>query len=246
MKKNIILALILAASMTMAMTSCGKTGEEVSNGTEQSSYNEAIGIDEAVTEAETEAEVEEVVIEPTQEILAADIDSWKIQIGNKVYTLPVTLQTLLDDGAVILDNTNPISDVIGAHSGDGVIFSMDDKEYDLYFENYSEDRKQIKDCYAYLTYINKSENFIFPKGIRVGVTVADLKNAWGEPTEDNLDELRYIEYYKRVGESTTHQKYRYDVEIDLEQQTITGISFHSDLDYAMGDVANFVDVTESE
>ena len=73
LKKNIILALILAASMTMAMTSCGKTGEEVSNGTEQSSYNEAIGIDEAVTEAETEAEVEEVVIEPTQEILAADI-----------------------------------------------------------------------------------------------------------------------------------------------------------------------------
>ncbi|WP_044973745.1 hypothetical protein [Ruminococcus sp. HUN007] len=257
MKKNAILALIMAASMTATITSCGKSGEEVSskpaqevsNGTEQSSYNDAMGIEKTITETEaiTEAEVEEeAVIEPTQEILAADIDSWKIQIGNKVYTLPVTLQTLLDDGAVILDNTNPISDVIGAHSGGGVIFSMDDKEYDLYFENYSEDRKQIKDCYAYLTYINKSENFIFPKGIRVGVTVADLKNAWGEPTEDNLDELRYIEYYKRVGESTTHQKYRYDVEIDLEQQTITGISFHLNLDYAMGDVANFVDVTESE
>ena len=232
LKKNIILALILAASMTATMTSCGKTGEEVSNGTEQPSYNEAMGIDEAVTEAETEVETEavteaeeEVVIEPTQEILDADIDSCKLQLGNKVYTLPVALQTLLDDGATIVNDVNPINDVIGGIEGDYIEFILDNQEYYVCFWNLSIDKKQIKDCFMVDTFPYQEEkiinnNIIYPKGIKVGSTVEELKAAWGEPTKDDLNELNYID--------------KYTVSIDIEKQLITDIDYRVDPEFSAG------------
>lgn len=233
LKKNIILALIMAASMTATITSCGKSGEEVSskpaqevsNGTEQSSYNEAMGIDEALTEAETEAEVEEVVIEPTQEILDADIDSCKLQLGNKVYTLPVTLQTLLDDGATIVNDVNPINDVISGMEGDYVEFIINNQEYYVCFWNLTIDKKQIKDCFMVDTFPYQEEkiinnNIIYPKGIKVGSTVEELKAAWGEPTKDDLNELNYID--------------KYTVSIDLEKQLITDIHYCVDSEFSAG------------
>ncbi|MBR3025742.1 MAG: hypothetical protein IKH71_14980, partial [Oscillospiraceae bacterium] len=106
MKKNAIYALILAVSMTAAMTSCGPK-EEISNGTEQPSYNEAMGIDD-----KTEEKEEEVVIEPTQEILDAELADNKVQLGTHVYQFPIPLQKLLDDGAVITNDADPVNDVL--------------------------------------------------------------------------------------------------------------------------------------
>ena len=69
MKKNAIYALILAVSMTAAMTSCGPK-EEISNGTEQPSYNEAMGIDD-----KTEEKEEEVVMNQLRRYL---MRNWRI------------------------------------------------------------------------------------------------------------------------------------------------------------------------
>ena len=259
MKKNIILALILAASMTMAMTSCGKTGEEVSNGVEQSSYNDAVGIiDPEVTAAVvTPHEViapEALDIEPTQEILDADIDSCKIQLGNKVYTLPVTLQTLLDDGATITNGVNPINDVVdaannGGHSGITVAFSVDSMLYEGTFWNYFEEKKQAKDCFLCDTSSrNLTNRVIYAKGIRIGSSIDELKSAWGEPTKDDLNEYYYYDEYRYLydGEhGTTGQKYSYKILIDLEKQTITDIVYYMDYDYYNGNVEILVDDNES-
>ena len=236
LKKNIILALIMAASMTATITSCGKSGEEVSskpaqevsNGTEQSSYNDAMGIEETITETEaiTEAEVEEeAVIEPIQEILDADIDSCKVQLGNKVYTLPVTLQTLLDDGATIVNDVNPFNDVLDSLQGDYVEFVKDDQKYYVCFFNLSSNKKQIKDCFMadtspYQVDTKINNNIIYSKGIKVGSTVEELKAAWGEPTEDDLNELNYND--------------KYFVSIDLEKQLITDIYYRIDPDFRAG------------
>ena len=65
LKKNIILALILAVSMTVAMTSCGPK-EDASSPETPALQSSEEQYNEVVTEAE-----EEVVIEPTQEILDA-------------------------------------------------------------------------------------------------------------------------------------------------------------------------------
>ncbi|WP_156036751.1 hypothetical protein [Ruminococcus sp. HUN007] len=261
MKKNIILALIMAASMTATMTSCGKTGEEVSNGTEQSSYNEAMGIiDSEVTGAVvTPHDViapEALDIEPTQEILDADIDSCKIQLGNKVYTLPVTLQTLLDDGATITNGVNPINDVVdaannalGSHRGITVAFSVDSMLYEGSFWNYFEEKKQAKDCFLCDTSSsNLTNRVIYAKGIRIGSSIDELKSAWGEPTIDDLNEYYYYDEYSYLDDGkydATGQKYSYKILIDLEKQTITDIVYYMDYDYYNGNVENLVDDNES-
>ena len=225
MKKNAIYALILAVSMTAAMTSCGPK-EEISNGTEQPSYNEAMGIDD-----KTEEKEEEVVIEPTQEILDAELADNKVQLGTHVYQFPIPLQKLLDDGAVITNDADPVNDVLEQYPNGSeakcVEFSIDEKKYNLYFTPPlgldSGSRVQLKDCFADdpdYDFSKTDHDIIYAKGIRVGSTVDELKRAWGEPTEDNLDKLVYtlpVEFNEYKAEC------RYEINIDLESQTINTI-----------------------
>ena len=198
LKKNIILALILAASMTMAMTSCGKTGEEVSNGVEQSSYNDAVGIiaPEVTAAVVTPHEViapEALDIEPTQEILDASPDSKKIQLGNHVFTLPVKLDDILNSGAVVTNDVDIINCILEGWGSEYVEFKIDGCNYSLPFKNadFSEQqlKAQLKDGSNF--YYNSEDGngiIILPKGISVGSTVDELKAAWGKPTTDNINE----------------------------------------------------------
>ena len=224
MKKNAIYALILAVSMTAAMTSCGPK-EEISNGTEQPSYNEAMGIDD-----KTEEKEEEVVIEPTQEILDAELADNKVQLGTHVYQFPIPLQKLLDDGAVITNDADPVNDVLEKRESGGnlkdVEFIIDEKKYTLTFStpvDFAPGRIQLKDCFANdpdYDFSKIDRDIIYAKGIKVGSTVDELKRAWGEPTEDNLDKLVYtlpVEFNEYKAEC------RYEINIDLESQTINTI-----------------------
>ena len=266
MKRKALLSMIIAMGICAAFTGCGKTDDEVSNGTEQPSYNEAMGIiDSEVTGAVvTPHDViapEAFDIEPTQEILEADMDSFKVQLGNKVYTLPVTLQTILDDGATITNDVNPINEVVYPGFGGYVELTIDNVPYALRFENEFENDKQLKDCILDDIFENdgetKQKNVILPKGIREGTSVADLKAKWGEPNGGSLDQLSYMQKYKHphkiVGEYTGEGiKYWYIFNIDIEKQIITTISVSvGDDDYyrhfidEVGDIANLVDVTES-
>lgn len=225
MKKNAIFAIILAVSMTAAMTSCGPK-EEISNGTEQPSYNEAMGIDD-----KTEEKEEEVVIEPTQEILDAELADKKVQLGTHVYQFPIPLQKLLDDGAVITNGADPATDILekdenGGSENKNVEFILDEKNYTLQFSPLNAGRIQLKDCVAadqsdyYLE--NPNVDIIYAKGIRVGSTVEEIKNAWGDPTEDNLDEYRYN---INVIENDYEVEYLFDIKIDLQNQIAKEIAF---------------------
>lgn len=250
--------MIVAVSICAAITGCGKTDEEVSNGTEQPSYNEAMGIiDSEVVTPHNVIAPEALDIEPTQEILEADIDSRKIQLGNKVYTLPVTLQTLLDDGAIITNDANPINEVCDAWkttvwSYNRIVqFSIDQIQYDLVFYNRSNEKKQVKDCLLTDTDVSSSDSVknlvIYPKGIRIGSSIAELKSAWGEPTIDDLNKYFYYDEYSYLdekGETQHTNKYSYSISVDLEKQTITDIVYEMDYDYYTGNVENLVDDTE--
>lgn len=218
MKKNAILALIMAASMTIAMTSCGKTDEEVSSGTEQPSYNEAMGIDGAVTEAE------KAIIEPVKEILDSDLSSNKIQLGNHVFTLPVKLEDILNSGATVTNDSDPVNDIIKDLGSYCVEFNLDGFNYLLPFKNTNFKGStyypvQLKDCFNFSDISDDNNNVIFPKGIRTGSTVDEMKTYWGEPTTDNLDECAYaldgISYY---------------VSIDFEKKIITKIKYNMSYD----------------
>jgi|GEM_PF-6079228 len=212
MRKNAILALILAGTMTAAMTSCGPK-EDIPNGTEQPSYNEAMGIDDKTEEKE------EVVIEPTQEILDAELSESKVQLGNKVYTMPLTLQKLLDDGAVITNGADPISDVIGKWESKDVDLQIDGAVYTIGFSIIGDQIKiQLKDGATDYYYKNTNTNTIYAKGIRVGSTIDELKKAWGEPSQNNADEIYYYD---------ADFTYDYGIGLDLKNQTITYISISS-------------------
>ncbi len=200
LKKNIILALILAVSMTVAMTSCGPK-EEASSPETPALQSSEEQYNEVVTEAE-----EEVVIEPTQEILDAELTDKKVQLGTHVYQFPITLQKLLDDGAVITNDVDPDNDEMIDGLKD-VEFIIDEKKYTLWFQSLNQERLQLKDCVAidaakYSPYSvngipssyydeNLKNNIIYAKGIRIGSTVEELKNAWGEPKEDGIENIRY-------------------------------------------------------
>ena len=225
MKKNDILALIIAASLTTVMTSCGPKEEANSTETPALQSSEA-QYNETVTEAE-----EEVVIEPTQEILDADIDSCKIQLGNKVYTLPVKLQTLLEDGATITNDVNPESDILepGLYSGRYVRFIMDGKEYGITFKMPGENKNKLllKDGVATSIRPGISDdtvyciNVIFPKGIKIGSSIDEVKAILGTPTEENLDCI----VYELLKENDKNSGYRLEVYLDLETKNVKAINY---------------------
>ena len=147
-----------------------------------------------------------------------------------MYQFPIPLQKLLDDGAVITNDADPVNDVLEKRESGGnlkdVEFIIDEKKYTLTFStpvDFAPGRIQLKDCFANdpdYDFSKIDRDIIYAKGIKVGSTVDELKRAWGEPTEDNLDKLVYtlpVEFNEYKAEC------RYEINIDLESQTINTI-----------------------
>ncbi len=230
MKKE-ALAFIIAAGMMSVMTGCGsQKTDDVSNGTEQPSYNEAVTENQNAEETENieETEVEEeVVIEPTQEILDAELADNKVQLGNHVIQFPISFQDFIDKGVVLTSEDNPNTEIVEPNQGAGFSFVLDGKDYYSFADNIEEKRLQMKDCLvrgvAHENHIDIISDAIFAKGIRIGSTIDELKSVWGEPNEDFVDFYEY--YQERELENSRVNEYVYTVYLDLETETIRFIDF---------------------
>lgn len=202
---NVSIILVLCLSMA----GCGATNKETS---------------ETLKSGKTEVKE----LKATDEILNADIYSQKLQLGNSVVTFPVLLSDLLDLGAEITNDVNPETEIIEPRYSKGVELNIDDWIYTFSFRNNTgfgdstEESKRLllKDCicdYSYFictdggtssTKFNK--DIIYPKGVRPGMSVSDLKAAWGEPTETDINKYMYYS-----GHSA------FEIIIDLEKEIIS-------------------------
>ena len=203
MKKNILrlMTATMTAAIILSATGCGKN--ENNNSIENYSENDiAQAINEydkgqaekreqyekefaAKEEAKKEAMQANNDIVPTDEILEADIFDYKIQIGNKCYTFPISVQEFMDSNPdfELDDRTKPLD-------------TFDDGSYEKLYITYNgcnmifaayipEEKKESGCTFAeYLIqsgsdfYIGSEEKpspFILPKGIAQGTTIEEFE-----------------------------------------------------------------------
>ncbi len=191
MKIKKLLAALTALTMAVSFAACGENDETQSgeaDGTtafEENAENDS----EEETTAETDAaeEEEDEIIEPTDEILEADMYSGKVQIGDHVFQMPIQFQDLIDAGATFKSMGNKIdidSTVIdaGDHESFSAIFDGG-KDYGIFITVYnnSDGRALLKDCegswngqFFTDSIFEDCKEIIFPKGIRVGSTEDEM------------------------------------------------------------------------
>ncbi len=224
-----ILISMIAVMIAASMTGCNHNDKPKDKKT-----NNSIASDTSNTKVKES--------KPTQEILDADNDSLKVQIADTVFTLPLTLEQLLNAGAVLEeDDINPINEIVDPGYGYTLNLSLNNKKICLTFRNYQFDnddkykRIQLKDCILYETYcfdgvtddfVYNNDAMIFPKGIKNGSSIEDVKKIWGEPNSEEIDSMSY----------KTDNAY-YTMAIDIEHQTVKDIAMYI-LDNYMLDYPN--------
>lgn len=228
MKKNLksITAAVMAVCMCVTMTGCGEKEKRNMDELTEKDFEDAASELEAEFNSSaafesTEAVNEEIKI--SDEILTAKMYSCKRQIGNTVFSFPLNASDLFAAGAICQDEQTPDTIIINEHTRKDVEVIMDGEVHSLIFCNETDERKLIKDCVIY----NGSKNSIYPGGIKIGSTVDELINAWGEPETKDIDIYSYaddliscgyaIKPYSATGNS-------YTVNIDLSTQTINSIT----------------------
>ncbi len=208
MRKKTFLSIIVAIGICVSMTGCGST----SNGA-------------ADALSSKEGKVKE--LKATDEILEADIYSQKIQFGNTVLTLPITLEEVIASGAVVTDTEVKPTDIIYDSYYHGINLDIDGWSYRLSFIKKAElvdgsvPNILLKECT--MDFLPEFEQeVIMPKGIKLGMSLSELKNAWGEPT--NYSESYPDSYVYKKNQNTDNY---ISFKIDLETETIEmiGISF---------------------
>ena len=206
MRKKTFLSIIVAIGICVSMTGCGST----SNGA-------------ADALSSKEGKVKE--LKATDEILEADIYSQKIQFGNTVLTLPITLEEVIARGDVVNHKEVKPTDMINTSAYyTGIELNFDGWNYRLSFIRKAEPvdgsvpNIPLKEC-TMDALQDFEQEVIMPKGIKIGMSLSELKNAWGEPT--NYSESYPDSYiYKKNQNSDNYILFK----INLETETIDSIS----------------------
>lgn len=214
--KKIFVTALAALLMTAAFTGCG-ANEATDNNSTESDTVEVV-------------DPKEIDLVPTQEILDADIESCKIQLGNDVILeLPITLEKLMQMGATIPDDINPVNEILAQGRGTSIDVTINGNTYELGFDIFGDAYQlQLKDCS-----ITGGDTgyfpFIMPKGIKVGSTVEDVKAAYGEPEREYLDSFSY-NFTWDIGKKNSNgkdmqQRIHIAFYIDIEKHIVNKISF---------------------
>ena len=133
--------------------------------------------------------IEPVVYSPSEEILNADIYSGKVQIEDKVFTFPIKLQDLLDNGMVITEENiteNYLVDPMDSKSS--VDVTIGNVRAEIKISNKSDEMTFLKNCYASDIDFDNYDNVFYPCGVTVGISMEELTEKWGEPFETKTDQ----------------------------------------------------------
>lgn len=133
--------------------------------------------------------------EATPKILSTDIFDNAIQIGNKVFLLPITYDDLIEVGASMEPTISP-DYIMDKTATETVDFSIGETTFQVVMRNCGEKRTSLKNCNIIYISETKGKDIFYQKGVNVGTTLTELEDKWGEPTVDkswtNKDSLTYI------------------------------------------------------
>ena len=244
MKKKFrsITAAAMAFAVCLSMAGCGSSGtkteadieRELETLNEENLEERLMALDGAEkTEQESTAAPEQAEIVPTDEIIAEKIFSDKIQIGSKVYTFPVTVSELLENGELKLNGSNP-DGLVRAGESEYIKIKGTGVEFGINATNNTNDMTELKNCTihpgANAISTGKSKNIFYSGGLRRGMPYTEFIELFGEPDyiEKNYDIYRYYDApYTKKGSSLpmfSATGYVLSVNMDMDNGCVSGYS----------------------
>lgn len=234
-----VLAAVLALTMCIGMVGCNGGGNKppknIDDWTNEDWDNAANQLEENYENGKKDKQDKDNKgdksgkIKATKEIINAPMYSNKIQLGNTVFTLPITPADLISSDAVVFVDANPETTILNAPNNgvlektQSVKVKIDGVEYTFVFANNSKERKLLKDCKINGVPLG---SYICPGGVGVGTSVDDMLKVWGEPDIHDIDTYKYFddltEYYdgnykEQIISSTGNS---YGVTVDLETNKV--------------------------
>ena len=249
MKKNILrlITAATAAAIILSATGCGKKEnieDFTSNNVEQAineydaqqaekreQYEKEFAEKE---EAKKEAMQANNDIVPTDEILEADIFDYKIQIGDKCYTFPITVQEFMDSNPdfELDERTKPLDTFVEKTDGSQILYvkyNGTTTEFEAFIpEEKIESGCPFSECLIQMGrgfYIGSEEKpspFILPKGITDKTTIEDFKELFG--IKENFVETRENHIIVTFNQGDDFSRI-IEVTADKETQEIQSISY---------------------
>ena len=265
MKTKALLSLITALCICGCITGCGSSDNE----------NDIVTLPNNITNDKTESQNEENTesqnndsatendensseIKIADEVLNADMYSDVFQVGEKVIKLPMTAKELFEMDGVELgeDSKLGISQgddpaTIVAHPQNYKVI-IDGVETSLFFiETKINEKQLLSDCNVIS--FGDIENVVFPKGVKVGMPIDEVRRLWGEPDTEDVETLVYLKdmvtdtyvkpmnlvssidelFSKYENGAYSSTGYCYEVEIDLKTKTVSNIRINNEyLNYA--------------
>ena len=216
MKTKALLALLTAVCICGCATGCGSSDNEndivvlpnkITNDKTES-QNETLEIENSENEENPESQNDDNTIEIDEsdselkiadEVMNADMYSTVFQVGGKVIKLPMTAKELFEMDGVELAENHELGNSISQGEDPATIIaepniykvSIDGVETDLFFNVTTKDEKQLlSDCNVMLFF--DTENVVFPKGVREGMSIEEIRRLWGEPDVEEVDKLVYL------------------------------------------------------
>ena len=281
MKTKALISLITAVCICGCTTGCGNADNESKIVTQSSKIsNDKTEVEKSGNEenqnndsaAENESDSETKIAD---EVLNADMYSDVFQVGEKVIKLPMTAKELFDmDGVELADDANdgitqgddPSTVIAESNIYDVII---DDVKTSFFFTKTKDEKQLLSDCNVLS--IEEIKNVVFPKGVKVGMPIEDVRKLWGEPDLEDVDTFFYIKdmvtdaYIEPKGNNdildssiTSYQKeleegvysrtgYYYSVKIDLKTKTVSNIWINSEyLNSAKHYIGSFEDIPKPE
>lgn len=237
-------ALISAVALMLAILSgCADGSAEV---TTIAPKNSAVTTTAAPTETEQTTEAAPIVYTPSEEILAAEMYSGKVQVKDKIFTFPISVAELLNEGAVITEKNVTEDYLIDADDTKyGIDIKINGKSAMIDVKNKSKTMAAVKDCDVVRVDFGYCTDVFFPKGITSGTTLSELTEKWGEFDEDasknGSDYLsyRYYELPVKTRSLSSSGPSMYDF------TSITDNSYQTLIDRATGTVKE-IDFTFSD
>lgn len=192
MRKKITL-IPVAVLMLAILSGCADGSvEETTNAPK----NSAVTTTAAPTETEQTTEPAPIVYTASEEILAAEMYSGKVQVKDKIFTFPISVAELLNEGAVITEKNVTEDYLIDADDTKyGIDVKINGKSASIDVKNKSKTMASVKDCDVVRVDFGYCDNVFFPKGVTSGTTLSELTEKWGEFDEDaSINGSDYLSY----------------------------------------------------
>jgi hypothetical protein len=282
MKTKALLALLTAVCICGCATGCGSSDNEndlvslpnniINDKTE--SQNETLEIEKSENEesqnndsaAENESDSETKIAD---EVLNEEMYTNVFQVGEKVIRIPMTAKELFDmDGVELAEDQ--LAGISQGQDPTTIIaepsiykVTIDGVKTSFYFNVTTEEEKQfLSDCNVMV--LCNTKNVVFPKGVKAGMPIEEIRRLWGEPDIEEAEKLVYLrdmvtDTYvvpQKTGEDASMSQpysyfkdgayssfgYSYEVYVDPKTKTVSSINFDDEyLIMAAGYTINSLD-----